>query len=1072
MAVERLLWTGPYGAALRDRAMAGASSDPSSLWLAASSLARDQVRRGLALRSGSLGAGPRVWCWDDLWRSVRDELGEGPSCLSAGAAGAVLGEAIRQARPAGELQAIAAVIDWPGYRRRVRARIAEWTALERSTRARAPDEPVTAAEWALFVRHRRLLRRLGAEDPAGFAAWASRRLDRRPPAPLSAFDQVTFLDWEAPTRSHWRVLEQALQRARSVRVTLAYEADPAAAPVFEASAPIRRRLLELGFDEVPVQPEGSRPAGLSAVEQSLFRQEWHGYPAGGEGGDGREARAVAGVAVTEGLTIRGAPQGEGAGRVLAREVAALLERGVDPEGVLVLFRRWGEQADVALEQVRARGIPVQARPDRPLASDPATAALLLAIGLPIEAWATERLIRLLRHGQVRPGWPGADPLSLAAAASVIRTTHVFRGSDPLLRRLERIIADERGRSVKAERARLARDLVEQIVALLDPLDRPRPFAEQVAQLVRVAEVLGLEEGDPGAAGLDPLRDALEDRADMLDRLGRGGSPWGWPAFVREVESIVLELEAPAPPPQPGAGAVTMATIDQAEGARARFVILADLAEGTFPAREAVEAFLALRPGVSPAEPDRLVFSREMLRFLRALGSAESGAVLIYPTTDPKGQELLRAGFLDELMELLTPAALAACHRAFGRVDPALIEAPDLAGSPGDRRVRAVALARARGQLAVLADLAGQSAHRPALEGTAAALRVLARRLRATPFGEYDGLLGDGQAILDIAESFAPDYRFSASQLETYIACPFQFFCKYVLKIEPVERRDELDENYTERGSRIHKILEELEQMKQRIQDQQTREELARIAVGAELDVAIADASEIELGLVEIERRRLIQTMERYVVQLREYEGDGNGRPIPHLFEVEFGEEDSRHPYLELGRGPGLVRLQGKIDRIDLVDSPEGRGFRVIDYKSGAGPSATEVRKARLLQLPLYAMAVERIILADEHVRLRDVGYWALRQGGYKPIAFEEWEAAQAALESYVAELVGRLRRGIFVVDSQVDGCEGFCDYRAICRIRQVRLAAKRHDRPAPPELPFGRAGRKRRGSAAGAGDPS
>src|SRR5205814_739060 len=116
------------------------------------------------------------------------------------------------------------------------------------------------------------------------------------------------------------------------------------------------------------------------------------------------------------------------------------------------------------------------------------------------------------------------------------------------------------------------------------------------------------------------------------------------------------------------------------------------------------------------------------------------------------------------------------------------------------------------------------------------------------------------------------------------------------------------------------------------------------------------------------------------------------------------------------------------------------------------------------------MAVERIILADELVRLRDVGYWALRKDGYKPIAFEEWEAVQEALESYVAELVGRLRRGLFVVDSQVDGCEGFCDYRAICRVRQVRLAAKHHDRAAPPELAVERASRKRRGSAAGAGD--
>jgi RecB family exonuclease len=509
------------------------------------------------------------------------------------------------------------------------------------------------------------------------------------------------------------------------------------------------------------------------------------------------------------------------------------------------------------------------------------------------------------------------------------------------------------------------------------------------------------------------------------------------------------------------------------GARAAHVILADLAEGTFPARDAVEAFLAIRPGVPPDDATRQVFSREMLRFLRVIGSAEASLVLIYPTTDAKGQDLLRAGFLDELMECLSPEALAACHESIRRLDPALVDSPELAGSPGDRRVRAVALARTRGEPSALVDLVRRAGHRRPLDGTATALHVLARRLRGTPFGEYDGLLKDGDVVLDVADAFPSEYLFSASQLETYIACPFQFFCKYVLRLEPAERRDEIDEDYTERGSKIHDILETLEQLRQQDRDGQAFEELARVAVGTKLDVGLVDATDVDLGLAEIERRRLVQTIERYVVQHRRYESDPRARPIPHRFEVSFGEERSEHPFLEIGRGIRAVRLQGKIDRIDIVEGPEVRGFRVIDYKSGHGPSTDDVRRARLLQLPLYAMAVERIILAGEELSLHDVGYWALRKEGYRAIAFEEWQQVKDALESYVAELVDRLRRGIFVVDSQVDGCEGFCDYRAICRIRQARLAAKRHDRPAPPELAASverrRAAHGRRATSAGTG---
>ncbi len=427
------------------------------------------------------------------------------------------------------------MIDWPGYRRQLRERLADWTSNERRLGDAAPTDPVSAAEWAVFVRYRTILRELGAEDATGFAVWVARRL-RPPPAPLAAFDQVTFLDWESPTPAQWRILEHAAGLASSVRVTLAYEAGPSSGSLYEATGKVRDRLLKLGFDEVPVQPEIWRPAGLRDVERALFRQDFPGHKAGS-----------AGVSRHPGPHDPGRPQGEGVGRLLAREIRALLDAGTDPEEILVLFRDWGEQADVALEIARDWGLPVHAEPSRPLGADPAVAALMLAIGLPVEGWVTDHLIRLLRNGQVRPDWPGGDSLSMAAAASVIKTSSVFRGREPLLRWLDRTIADGKGRTVKAERARLARDLVTKLFALLAPLDQPRRFSAQLDQLVAIAETLHV--GSSDGAALDQLRDALEDQADVLDRLGQGEAPWTWSAFVREVESFIFELKIPGPPPR-------------------------------------------------------------------------------------------------------------------------------------------------------------------------------------------------------------------------------------------------------------------------------------------------------------------------------------------------------------------------------------------------------------------------------------------------------------------------------------------------------------------------------------------
>ena len=101
--------------------------------------------------------------------------------------------------------------------------------------------------------------------------------------------------------------------------------------------------------------------------------------------------------------------------------------------------------------------------------------------------------------------------------------------------------------------------------------------------------------------------------------------------------------------------------------------------------------------------------------------------------------------------------------------------------------------------------------------------------------------------------------------------------------------------------------------------------------------------------------------------------------------------------LEIGEGERTIRLRGRIDRIDVAETPEGSRFRVIDYKSGSVPSSTDVKHGEMLQLPLYAMAVERLLFQDGAAGLFDLGYWSLKKDGFKPIAFASWDEDQKAL---------------------------------------------------------------------------
>jgi RecB family exonuclease len=913
----------------------------------------------------------------------------------------------------------------------LQARIASWTLHERPSRELevdpGPTDSVRAAEAAVYGHYRERLAQINAEDEAGMQVWASKWLARGKAlrGPLAGEGVIAVLDFAEPLPAHWRVLRCVLDSERGLQVAMTYDPSAELAEVYQERERLRARLLECGLAETAVPPPERRPAGLAQAERGLFAAV---TPA---------ERTVTSV---EGLAIRGGPRGEGAARVVSREVRTLRDRGVPLEDVLVLYPSWTEEASLALETLRGWGIPARADADEPLRNDPAISALRLAASIPLEEWETDRIVRLLRHGQVRPDWPDQDRLSLATAASTIKSARAFRGREPVLRGLERIRAGHRTEDEEYRRVDRARDVAERLFAVLEPLDRSRRWTGQVDELRRIARELGIDRSD--GPGVQALLEALDDQSDILDRLGRTNERWTWSAFVPEAELILNELRTPSPSPVPGS--VRLATIDQAEGARAGWVILADLAEGTFPAREAVQGLLALRPGEGPDEACRASYSREMLRFLNVLGAARSGVILAYPTTDQKGQELLRAGFLDELLLILDEGVDTRCHIALPRIHAALVDAPDLSGSPGDARVRAAALAAERGENTALERLAADPAHRRVLEGTAAALLAARRRQRGTDFSEYEGLLRDGAAILEVDQQFGPSHPFSASQLETYLSCPFQFFAKHVLKLNPVEERDELDEDYTERGSQLHDILENFEEILRQQDGEIDLEAAAQAQIDRVLNREPANASELDLGLWAIERERLIQAIRLYVQQREQYQAEGGPRFAPRMLELDFGTEGAEYPMLEIRDGSRTLRLTGRIDRIDVAEGDSGLRFRVIDYKSGHAPGPNEVKNGEMLQLPLYAMAVERIVFQDEATVLADLGYWSLKSDGYKPISFGDWEQDKADLIAHVLSIVDQLRAGVFVVHSRREGCETFCDFRGVCRIRQVRQAGKRY----------------------------
>jgi hypothetical protein len=142
--------------------------------------------------------------------------------------------------------------------------------------------------------------------------------------------------------------------------------------------------------------------------------------------------------------------------------------------------------------------------------------------------------------------------------------------------------------------------------------------------------------------------------------------------------------------------------------------------------------------------------------------------------------------------------------------------------------------------------------------------------------------------------------------------------------------------------------------------------------------------------------------------------------------------------------PGVV-VSGKIDRVD-GDRMGARGI-VVDYKSGAASSASQIRERDLLQLPLYMLVLRR------QLGLEPVGgVYVPVGGGRRPRGMllsgpdgvpgfsardylepDEFGQAVDDARATAVGLVERIRGGDVRHDPQGGECPPWCDLWRMCR---------------------------------------
>ncbi|HET89940.1 MAG TPA: hypothetical protein ENN99_04250 [Chloroflexi bacterium] len=682
-----------------------------------------------------------------------------------------------------------------------------------------------------------------------------------------------------------------------------------------------------------------------------------------------------------------------------------------------------------LEEAAAEfGMPLRFAAGAPLHANPAIAALLNVLTLPLPAvdWSPRALLDALTSPYF--DWTADDaPLDAVSAdrlGDVARAGQVVTGLEQWREAFGRLVAGDPGARDEAsdlaeddeglarrhppagaEAARLS-DAFEELVARITP-----PSTATLRQRVAWLEELIGEEPTSASGGAPPwgivacarqnaatrdrdvaalqaLKDILRSMVLAESVVGESGQDVSHEAFVAELLQSIEETSYR----HPVAGdAILVASAADVRDLSFDSAALLGLGEGDFPRaeradvllREADRAWLAAHG--FPIEPRLL--GDEASFFYQAITRARRRLLLCRPYLADDGQPWEPSPYWEAVRRLL-------------------------ADTP--KRTRHV---RSTDPIADVASAQELTASAPG-EATAAARAVLVARDQPTP-SPWRGDLSALTARLD--ERFGPECPWSSSRLETYAKCPFYFWAAYGMELEPREL-PQIGFDVLILGSIYHLVLERLYTRVSDADPDRLRAALPQVAQQV-YDAAPHDYGFRPTPLWERQQEELTEVLLRTLEGLIEIAGEYR----PAAPELAFGLH-GRAP-LEL-HGEHPLKLRGYIDRVDRA--PDGR-IRIIDYKAGSTRiPARDLTRGYRLQLPLYALAAEQALGAE----VASGFYWHISSAQPSGLVLEKYEGGvPGAIETAVAhatEIVAAVRAGQFAPAPPDDGCPTFCPAAAFC----------------------------------------
>jgi len=624
--------------------------------------------------------------------------------------------------------------------------------------------------------------------------------------------------------------------------------------------------------------------------------------------------------------------------------------------------------------LQSRGIPFFLDRRRPIAHHPLVELLRGAAAIVSESLSLASIRVLLKTGLLPIRVDQADELENYLLAHGIAGPQAWFGADWEFRRAERLHKDEPnpdrtallGR-VNATRRELVRCLSGWWEFACAPAGRTgKEWAEALLAWLERLQTAGVLEAWARTADADGRPEEADEHRQVwhvalsfLDDLARAFSD-----TVLTIDDLADVLEAGLSSltlglVPPTLDQVLVGAIERSRHPDIKAAVLIGFNDGLFPQRPTEDSILndddrvLLRTaGVRLAAPAReRVFDEPMLAYI-ALTRASDALVVTYTTTDDKAKTLLPSPYVQTL--------LAACGGLTVQTvgDPERERATwDLLGSADLRR-----------------RLAMEFRSRPSREDDDTPVRALWNELYDSVRGSLSAepasrsalrsLDDHGTARLSphsIERLLGKPFRTSVTQLESYAACPFQFFARYGLRLQ---KREDAALKAIDVGRVQHAILEDVvggfaarrarltdvseDELLNGLGESCRRVALARPPDGARSDprnAFLLRRSASHLGRVLRAQRRFVQA----------------GKTRTFAAELAFGfDRAGSLPPLEIALGKDRRALvRGFIDRVDLAELKDELLAVVVDYKRTPRKqlSLAEVYHGLSLQLLSYLLVV-------------------------------------------------------------------------------------------------------------------